>query len=501
MLFNSTQFLIFFPVVLLIYYILPSKIRYIWLLISSYYFYMCWNPAYIILILISTGITYICAILVGMWKDNSEDDSRRSRLWMKLTIAMCFTANLSLLIYFKYTNFLVDIVNQLLGPFNIAAPKFDILLPVGISFYTFQALGYTIDVYRGRCKAEKNILKYALFVSFFPQLVAGPIERSESLLAQIHNEPERKLWNYERITVGLTTMLWGFFIKIVIADRVAILVDTVFASYESYQMTALVAGAVGFALQIYCDFAGYSTIAVGAAKVLGFELMENFDTPYFAQSVTDFWHRWHISLSSWFRDYLYIPLGGSRCSKIKNYRNILLTFTISGLWHGAGWNYIVWGACHGIYQIAEKEFGTIFRRINERCNTKVSSFGYRFFKVVLTFVLVDIAWIFFRADSLSQAVHYIQRMFLYRDWWSLFDLSIYNLGLDIQEMNILLFGVILLFLADLLRYKKKISLAGFLKEQWVVFRFGVLLCLLFCCIIFGCYGTGFDSAQFIYFQF
>lgn len=501
MLFNSTQFLIFFPIVLLIYYILPSKIRYIWLLISSYYFYMCWNPVYIVLILISTVITYICARIVEMFKEASYDGADGKKLWMKLTIAACFIANLGILIYFKYTNFLIDIANQLLKPLNIAVPTFDILLPVGISFYTFQALGYTIDVYRGQCKAEKNILKYALFVSFFPQLVAGPIERSENLLNQIRSEHKHKLWDYEKITAGLITMLWGFFIKIVIADRVAILVDTVFNSYEKYQMTALTAGAVGFALQIYCDFAGYSTIAVGAAKVLGFDLMENFDTPYFAESVTDFWRRWHISLSSWFKDYLYIPLGGSRCSKIKNYRNILITFTVSGLWHGAGLNYVVWGLCHGIYQIVEKELRPLFYKINEKLGTKVKSFGYRLFKVVVTFVLVDIAWIFFRADSLYQAFHYIQRMFKYRDWWSLFDLSIYELGLDIQEMNILISAVILLFLADLIRYKKKMSVAGFLSKQWIVFRWGVLFVLLFCCIVFGCYGPGFDSAQFIYFQF
>lgn len=501
MLFNSIDFLIFFPVVLLVYFILPSKIRYVWLLISSYYFYMCWNPVYIILILISTGITYIFGRIVERWKNSENFDGKKRKLWMRLSVAACFLSNLGILIYFKYSNFLVEIINPLLRFFHVRLPRFDILLPVGISFYTFQALGYIMDVYRGDVKAEKNFLKYALFVSFFPQLVAGPIERSKNLLNQIQQEQKRRLWNYERITTGFITMLWGFFLKIVLADRAAILVDTIFASYEEYQMMALTVGAVGFAIQIYCDFMGYSTIATGAAKVLGFELMENFNTPYLAESITDFWRRWHISLSSWFRDYLYIPLGGSRCSKIKNYRNILITFAVSGLWHGADWTYVIWGAMHGIYQIVEKELRPVVHWVNGKCKTRVRSFGYRFFKVTATFIMVDFAWIFFRADSLHQALHYIQRMLLYRDWWSFFDMSFYNLGLDVQEMHILLFSVILLFLSELIRYKKQMTVAEFLNIQWGVFRWSVLLGLIFCCVVFGCYGQNFDSAQFIYFQF
>ena len=502
MLFNSIDFMIFFPAVLLIYFVLPAKIRYIWLLISSYYFYMCWNPAYVVLIFISTIITYLCGRAVEHYKEQTSWEERKRRGRMKLIISVSFLTNLGILIYFKYSNFLIEALNPFLRLLHIGEiPAFDILLPVGISFYTFQALGYTIDVYRGDIKAEKNILKYALFVSFFPQLVAGPIERSGNLLNQIREESERKLWDYERVTSGLITMLWGFFLKMVIADRVAILVDTVFAGYEQYQMTALWAGAIGFALQIYCDFSGYSTIALGAAKVLGFELTENFNAPYFAGSIKEFWRRWHISLSTWFRDYLYIPLGGSRCSKLKKYRNILITFGISGLWHGANWTYVVWGGLHGTYQILEEALQPLIVKINRKCHTRTDSFGYRLFKVMVTFILTDLAWVFFRADSIHQAVHYIQRMFLYRDWWSLYDLSIYNLGLDVREMNILLIGILLLLLADLLRYKKQMTITVFLKKQWIVFRWGVLLFLLFFCVVFGCYGTGFNSAQFIYFQF
>lgn len=502
MLFNSIDFLVFFPVVLLVYFILPKKVRYLWLLVSSYYFYMCWNPVYIVLLMISTAITWLCGLVVSRLRQAEGMEERKRGIGMKLSILVCFVSNLGILVYFKYTNFLIDTVNLLLHAVHVQAlPAVDILLPVGISFYTFQALGYTIDVYRGEIEAEKNPFRYALFVSFFPQLVAGPIERSKNLLNQLHEESEHKLWDYQRVTSGLMMMLWGFFMKGVIADRAAAVVNAVFDSYEQYQMVGLMTGAVAFAIQIYCDFSGYSTIAIGAAKVLGFELMENFDTPYFARSVTEFWRRWHISLSTWFRDYLYIPLGGSRCSRLCHYRNILITFGVSGLWHGADWTYVIWGLLHGIYQIAEKMLAPFMKRIHNKCHTRTGSFGYKLFQTLLTFVLVDIAWIFFRADSLFQAYHYIRRMFTYRDWWSFFDQSIYGIGLDVREWHILWIGLLALFAVDLLRYWKKETISSFLDRQWLVFRWGVLAFLLFFTVVFGYYGPGFASAQFIYFQF
>lgn len=503
MVFNSIDFLLFFPIVLLIYFILPSKIRYIWLLISSYYFYICWNPVYVLLLFLSTVITYCCGFVTDKIRDNPNFKPRVREKLMFLSLILSFVSNLGILIYFKYADFIIDTVNLLLYEMHINPihSSIDVLLPVGISFYTFQALGYTVDVYRGSVKAEKNLLKYALFVSFFPQLVAGPIERSKNLLKQIHEEPAHKLWDYQRVTYGFVMMLWGFFIKIVIADRIAVLVNTVFDSYEQYGMVGLGTGAVAFAIQIYCDFSGYSTIAIGAAKVLGFELMDNFNTPYFSIGIIDFWRRWHISLSTWFRDYLYIPLGGNRCGKLKQYRNILITFCVSGLWHGAAWTYVIWGLLHGIYQILEKELTQIVNIFHARFHTRKESFGYKFFSVVVTFIFVDLAWIIFRADSIYQAFHYIQRMFLYRDWWSFFDMSIYEMGLDVQEMHILFIALAFLLLVELLKYKKKETLAAFLQKQWIVFRFAFLLFMLFFVVIFGYYGPGFDSSQFIYFQF
>ena len=275
---------------------------------------------------------------------------------------------------------------------DLHIPGIDVILPVGISFYIFQALGYLIDVYRGDIYAEKNFLQYALFVSFFPQLVAGPIERSKNLLKQL---AETKTFNYENVRQGLLIMLWGYFLKMVIADRSAILVNAVYAKYLEYKGFQLITANILFAIQIYCDFMGYSTIAKGAAKVLGFDLMENFHEPYFACSIKDFWRRWHISLSTWFRDYLYIPLGGSRCSTWKKYRNIMITFVVSGLWHGASLTFVFWGFIHGAYQLLEDFIAPYVERIITKLKINTTVFSWKLLRILKTFILVDIAWIFF----------------------------------------------------------------------------------------------------------
>ncbi|MDE5977630.1 MAG: MBOAT family protein [Turicibacter sp.] len=338
MLFNSYQFFVFFPIVLLLYFVLPSKVKYIWLLLSSYYFYMNWNPLYALLMLSSTLVTWATGLGIHRLKDKEEHKVQ------KLLLFLCLLFNFVILFLFKYLDFSISMINKIFGYLDMPMIEktFNFLLPVGISFYTFQALGYLVDVYRGMTP-ETNVLKYALFVSFFPQLVAGPIERSKNLLDQIQKMEHWKLWSSKRIVNGLIYMLWGYFLKMTIADRVAILVDQVWDSYWAYGSIALITASIGFSIQIYCDFSSYSCIAIGAAQIMGFTLMENFDAPYFAHSVKEFWRRWHISLSTWFRDYLYIPLGGSRCSRLKRYRNLLITFLVSGLWHGAGIGYIVWG--------------------------------------------------------------------------------------------------------------------------------------------------------------
>lgn len=500
MLFNSLEFMFFFPIVVLLYFIFPKNIRYIWLLITSYFFYMSWSPKYALLMAFSTFITFLSGIAMENVSRFSEEKSVALK---KSIVAFSFIINIGILVVFKYFGFLLENLNWLLEKVNLSIIEnpFSILLPVGISFYTFQALSYTMDVYRGEVQVEHNFLKYALFVSFFPQLVAGPIERSEHLLNQVNTVPNSRLWNYDRIANGCILMVWGLFQKMVIADRVAILVDTVFEFYYLYGSVILIVGAIGFALQIYCDFSSYSTIAIGAAQVMGFELMENFNSPYFACSIREFWHRWHISLSTWFRDYLYIPLGGNRCSKWKKYRNIFITFLVSGLWHGANWTYVLWGGLHGCYQIIGEEWKPWKDKINQFFHTKTKSISYKLGQVFVTFCLVDLTWIIFRSDTLKDALYYIYRVFTKWDFWRLFDESLYGLGLNHFEMNILYVSLTILTLVDLIQYKKKLRIDHFLAEQCLWFRWLVLFGLIFAVVIFGVYGPAFDAQQFIYFQF
>lgn len=316
MLFNSINYLFFFPIVVLLYFLIPKKAKNIWLLAASYYFYMCWNAKYILLILFSTVITYVSGILLERAKEKRWEDKKKV-LYKKGVVAASLLLNLGTLFYFKYTGFALESISRLLGlaHIDLQAPTFDIVLPIGISFFTFQALGYTIDVYRDEIKAETNFFRYALFVSFFPQLVAGPIERSKNLLFQLQ-EPKR--FNVSHAKSGLLTMAYGLFLKMVVADNIACVIDPVFENPQNYLGMELLVAVVLFAFQIYCDFEGYTKMAIGSADVLGYQLKDNFKTPYFAESVKDFWRRWHISLTSWFRDYLYIPLGGGKMEELKN---------------------------------------------------------------------------------------------------------------------------------------------------------------------------------------
>lgn len=494
MLFNSFQFVVFFPTILILYLLLPKKVKPVLLLLASYFFYMCWNPKYIVLILFTTIVTYACGLLVG--KAGSDG---KKKLWMWL----CIISNLSVLFLFKYFSFFLDNINHALSVFgaNPVESPFHFLLPVGISFYTFQAIGYVIDVYRGDIAAEKNPLDYALFVSFFPQLVAGPIERSKNLLPQIKEISKKNLFTYDGLVSGFGTMLWGFLLKTVIADRAAILVDHVFENYYRYGTIELVLAMMLFAVQIYADFAGYSAIAIGASRVMGIRLMENFETPYFATSVADFWNRWHISLSTWLKDYLYIPLGGNRKGKVRKYLNLLITFLVSGLWHGAAWHFVIWGLLHGIYRVVGEITTPLRDKIEDRLNVNKEVFSFRFTKIVLTFFFVNIAWVFFRAASLGDAVGFLKRMFTCFNPWALSDESIYNLGLDRREFGILIAGIILLVAVSVLRHYRKAEIGAFLSKQNFWFRWIVFIALIVAVLLFGEYGIEFSSAKFIYFDF
>lgn len=498
MLFNSLHFMCFFPLVLAPYFVVPKKARYIWLLLASYYFYASWNVKYLLLIVFSTAVTFASGILLQREADGQNRPRRK-----KCIVAASFVINLAILAFFKYFGFALENFNIILGALGISLIQnpFDLLLPVGISFYTFQALGYTADVYRGEIDAERNFFKYALFVSFFPQLVAGPIERSKNLLTQIRRIHEKKLFEYERIRDGAILMLWGYFLKMVIADRLAILVNTVFTDYGIYGATALLAAAVAFSIQLYCDFSSYSTIAVGAAKIMGFTLTDNFCAPYFASGMKDFWSRWHISLSTWLRDYVYIPLGGSRMGTRRKYLNLLATFMISGIWHGANWTFVACLTLYGVFVVLEDATEKWYREEISRFSVNTDCFSYRFFVVIFTFSLSVLSMIFFRAPSVGDAVNYISRFVTRFDPMAIVDGELLTLGLDGMEMTVLVFSVSLLFLVEFIRYRMGLTVSEFLARQNLLFSWGAIISVVIWIMLFGEYGAGHGANQFIYFQF
>ena len=506
MLFNSWEFLVFFPVVVVIYLAIPKKIKHVWLLITSCFFYMCWNPGYILLIGFSVAATYLSGRLLDRFRiPEGADEAARRKLTRirKLVVAGCFVLNLLILVFFKYRGFLLDNLNRVLLLFRLRPlqSRFSFVLPVGISFYTFQALGYTMDVYRGETAAERNFLKYALFVSFFPQLVAGPIERSKNLLADIHGIPEKKLLDYDRITRGLMLMLYGLFLKLVIADRISVAADAVFGASRQYSPLMLWLGAVCFAIQIYCDFASYSAIAIGAARVMGFTLMENFDTPYFARSVREFWRRWHISLSTWFRDYLYFPLGGSRRAPLRNAFNLMVVFVVSGLWHGASWHFIAWGFLNGFYQLFGQYTQPARTKLLKLLRVNTESAAWKLLRTLVTFALITMAWVLFRADSLSEAGAYLYRMVTGLLPGRIFPVRFGIPGFSTAEWIILAAALGVLLFADLVKYNRHQTIDGYLAGRPLWQRWLFLYLLLFAVIIFGKYGPEYSQQAFIYFQF
>ncbi|EDS77455.1 probable poly(beta-D-mannuronate) O-acetylase [Clostridium botulinum C str. Eklund] len=485
MLFNSFGFILFFPIVVGIYFLIPHKYRWMLLLISSYYFYMSWNPKYIVLIFTTTLISYLSGIYI-----EKAENIRKKKFYLNFSII----SNLVILFIFKYFNFFNNSLREVFNNFNLyyGIPNFKLLLPVGISFYTFQSLIYSIDVYRGNKSAEKHFGIFALYVSFFPQLVAGPIERSDRLLPQFY---ENHNFDYERVTDGLKIMAWGYFKKVVIADRLSIVVNTVYNNPTEYKGLPLIVASVFFAFQIFCDFSGYSDIAIGSAKVMGFDLMKNFDKPYFSKTIAEFWRRWHISLSTWFRDYLYIPMGGNRVRKSRYYFNIFFTFLISGLWHGASWTFVVWGALHGVYQI----IGYITKNIREKF---VNIIGlskipkvHDFIKVVITFILVDFAWIFFRANSMSDAIYIIKNLFNISSSSHTGINILFNLGLDKVSFIVGIVSILIMETVHLIQ--EKIDIIENLEKSPIVFRWLCYYTVIFSIIVFGV----FQQSQFIYFQF
>lgn len=520
MLFNSFEFLVFFPIVVGVYFVIPRRARYLWLLVASYAFYMSWNAKYALLLAFSTGVTWASGLSLDAINRTGRFFGRagtegaggtegakaplpHAEAKRKVVVAVSLVVNLGILAFFKYFDFVLHNVNVTLAVFSVGPfeKPFDLLLPVGISFYTFQALSYTIDVYRGDVRAERNPFKYALFVSFFPQLVAGPIERSKNLLVQVENVANLKLWNLDRVTRGVILMMWGYFLKMVIADRAAVLVNQVYNEWWLYGSGELTLATLLFGAQILCDFAGYSTIAIGAAKVMGFELMENFNTPYLATSIQDFWRRWHISLSTWFRDYLYFPLGGSRVSTPRRFFNIMVVFLVSGLWHGAAWTFVIWGFLHGIYQVIGIATRPAKDSLWNALKVNRGALSWKLGKIAVTYLLANFAWIFFRASSLTQAVDIVRSIFTEWNPWVFFDGTLFELGLGALELNILACALVALVVADLIRYFRGQNVADFLMEQNLWFRWLMMISLVASVFVFGMYGPDAVMADFIYFQF
>lgn len=483
MLFNSIEFLFFFPIVTILFFIIPHKFRWLFLLLASCYFYMFFKVVYIFILLFTILLDYKLAILI----ENSTSLKRRKQ-WLILSIV----SNAGVLAIFKYYNFFSENINEwgdLIGV-QQHLPYLSLALPIGLSFHTFQAMSYTIEVFRGKQKAEKKVGIYALYVMFYPQVVAGPIERPQHLLPQLKEEQR---FDYNRVTSGLKLMAWGLFKKVVIADRLAILVNTVYQYPQQHGSLSLITATIFFSFQIFCDFSGYSDMAIGMARVMGFKLMTNFNQPYQAKSISEFWRRWHISLSTWFRDYLYISLGGREVSIPRWYLNIFIVFLISGLWHGAAWTFIVWGGIHAFYMV----FAHITHKGRKKISQLCSLEKIKFLPVVITFFLVSFAWIFFRARTLTDAVYIVTHLF--SDGAKIFQLAsfknVVNLGLDTTQFLIAIAAIIQMeYVHHLQRIKKLSVILANRKpvQRWILY-YGIVaaICLL---------GV-FQKHAFIYYQF
>jgi len=484
MLFNSIHFAFFFVIVTTLYFLLPHKFRWMLLLSSSCYFYMAFIPIYILIL----GFTIVIDYFAGIYIENAEGSRR------KLFLLFSLIANIGVLAIFKYYNFLNHNFSFLLHGFalNNPFPYLAILLPIGLSFHTFQAMSYTIEVYRGNQTAERHFGIYSLYVMFYPQLVAGPIERPQNLLHQFR---EKHVFDYDRVTSGLRLMAWGLFKKVVIADRLAIVADTVYNNPQQYNSLSLIIGTVFFTFQIFCDFSGYTDMAIGAARVMGFKLMKNFDRPYQSKSVHEFWKRWHISLSSWFKDYLYISLGGNRVTIPRWYLNLFIVFLVSGLWHGANWTFVIWGALHGFYLV----FGIVTKNLREKFNKLFYFNKIAFLPALSTFVLVSFAWIFFRANNVRSAIYIIKHIFTgIPDIINklLHHQSVFEY-LGLGKKDLVLSILLILFLETVHYVQSKKNISEIFTQKPVYIRWAVYYGLILTIIVLGV----FENRQFIYFQF
>jgi alginate O-acetyltransferase complex protein AlgI len=486
--FDSFHFLVFFTVVCAVFWSIPNRWRWLLLLVAGYYFYMCWQPAYALLLLASTVIDFSVGLLLGRVKDPNV----RRRL-----IIPSLAANLGFLFYFKYYDFAARTINQCYGSALLSPIPF--LLPAGISFYTFQTLSYTLDVYWNEQEPERHFGRFATFVSFFPHLVAGPIMRAGALIPQLRDFPP---FEYQRVTDGLKLAGWGLFKKVVIADRLARLVDPIYADFDGASGMALLLATVGFAYQIYCDFSGYTDIALGVSQVLGVNLVQNFRAPYHSRSLREFWTRWHISLSTWFRDYVYIPLGGNKVSPLRWAFNILVVFGLSGLWHGANWTYVMWGIYHGILLIAGRFAGRFWHALYELSGLARLTRLAAAIDIACTFATVTAGWVLFRSQRLSDAGIILSR--IATDLAAGIDRPLFqierafeicSLHLSPVDIAVVLVAIAVLEVGDVIQ--GRIAFRPWLARRPAMVRWAMYFALVTVVLVWGDFG----GPPFIYFQF
>ena len=489
--FQVLGFALFFPICALVYFLLPdfkeNLLKNIWLLAASYFFYMFNNPLYAIFLLYITILSYFLGLLL-----NKRDNLKNNTLF---TAIMVLLVLLPLLI-FKYSNFAIRNVNIIAAKVGVPAfSELSLTLPVGISFFTFAALGYVLDIRRGKIQVINNFLHHMLFISFFPTVLAGPIERAGHLVPQFK---EKHTFDVDRIKNGFLLMLWGYFLKLVLSDRIAIFVNKIFND-GSYSGVYSILAILFYSLQIYFDFASYSYMALGVGEILGFRLISNFERPYLADSIANFWRRWHISLTSFFRDYLYIPLGGNRKGLFRKYLNILIVFSVSGLWHGASWNFVFWGLLNGLFQIIGELTSSARNKIGAILGFNPSAFSSRLLRTTLTFIFASVAWTFFRAESFMRAIQMLKSC-LYFNPWVIFDGSMLKLGLKAFDIGVILLSAALVLYVSLMN-EKGIVIRQKINDQDLWFRWLFYIKAIMTVLLLGMYGPSYNSSDFIYFNF
>lgn len=481
--FNSLQFLLFLLPVTVCYYLFPGKAKTFWILLTSYLFYALYNWKLLPLLIGFSILVYISGLLISRHK--------------KTTVLSCavIAVLLPLLVY-KYGSWIFSAFNRLCA--NSGNAQFSLVLPMGLSYFTFKSVGYLADIYKDRIQPERNFITLSAFIAFFPEMLIGPIDRSENLLPQLNDTHKKADWN--NIQHGVLLLLGGCFEKMVVADRLGIYVDTVYNRLYSCEGFVVLLAVFFYSLQIYFDFAGCTYMALGVGRILGFSLPDNFKQPYLATSVVDFWRRWHISLTSWLRDYLYIPLGGNRKGTFRKYLNIMIVFFVSGIWHGTGVTFLIWGGLNGAFQIAGMLFNSARNKLYDRLHIRTDSVLFICWKRLWTFIWMSIAWVFFRAGTLSNALLVFQKIFSSWNPWVLFDQTIYTFGLSQENFYLLILLLLFMLFVDII-HERKISLCAWVMSHGFIVKCIITYLIIFAVIILGIYGTSYDAGSFIYMQF